>query len=401
MTIKLYWDDSHLTAFTARVVDVSQSGGRNILVLDQTAFYPLGGGQPADRGTIGGVSVLDVTIEDDSQILHYLERPIDVLPGAEIAGEIDWAYRREMMQQHTGQHIISQAFFQLYGAETCGFRITERAAEIDLALELDGDEIPRALLRAEELANSVVFDNREVRAQTLMPADAARLPLRKESFITDCVRVVEIADFDFSPCGGTHAKRTGEVGLIAVRGWERAKRMTRVRFVCGARALQDYREANGVTEAVARRFTVGRSEIEASIERLFDENKALNRRVRELAELAARAEASDIIDAVAPADGKRIIARVFVDRDFDELKLLAHRLVERKATIAMLATRQGGTARLIFARSSDLTTDVNLLLREACAQLDGRGGGKPDFAQGGGARVDLLEEVLRTLSAKV
>jgi alanyl-tRNA synthetase len=325
MTIKLYWNDSHLTTFTARIVDVSPTDGRNTLVLDQTAFYPLGGGQPADRGTLGGVPVLDVTIEDDGSIIHHLKHRIDALPGAEIKGEIDWAYRREMMQQHTGQHILSQAFFQLYGAETCGFRIADRAAEIDLALELEGDEITRAILRAEELANTIVFDDREVRAQTLTPAEAARLPLRKESFITDCVRVVEIADFDFSPCGGTHARRTGEVGLIAVRGWERAKRMTRVRFVCGVRALQDYREANGVTEAVARRFTVGRNEVEASVERLIDENKALTRRVRELAALAARAEASDILDAIAPANGKRIITRVFADRDFDELKLLAHR----------------------------------------------------------------------------
>jgi alanyl-tRNA synthetase len=353
--------------------------------------------------------VIDVTIEDDGRILHHLGHHlghhfgggIDVLSGAEIEGEVDWAYRREMMQQHTGQHILSQAFFQLYGAETCGFRITDRAAEIDLALELESGEIPRAILRAEELSNTVVFDDREVRAQTLTPDEAARLPLRKESFITDCVRVVEIADFDFSPCGGTHAKRTGEVGLIAVRGWERAKRMTRIRFVCGARALQDYREANGVTDAVARRFTVGRNEIEASVERLLEENKALTRRVRELAELAAKAEAGEIIEAVAPVNGRRVITRIFADRDFDELKLLAHRLVERQGTVALLATRQKEAARLIFARSSDLTIDVNLLLREACTQLDGRGGGKPDFAQGGGTRVQVLEEVLETLAAKV
>ena len=149
-----------------------------------------------------------------------------------------------MLQQHTGQHILSQAFFQLFGAETRGFRIFEQVAEIDLTLDGPPDETPTAIGQAEELANTVVFEDRAMRLHIVTPEEAGQWPLRKETFNTDCVRVIEIADFDWSPCGGTHAQRTGEVGLIAVRGWERAKRMTRVQFVCGGRALRDYRAAN-------------------------------------------------------------------------------------------------------------------------------------------------------------
>src|SRR5262249_33689630 len=210
----------------------------------------------------------------------------------------------------TGQHILSQAFFQLFGAETKGFRITDRSTEIDLTLEAQPDEIDRAIARAEELANNVVFDNREIRVHNVTPEEAANLPLRKESFVADCVRVIEIADYDWSPCGGTHAKHTGEVGLIAVRGWERAKKMTRVHFLCGVRALDDYRAASRTADAIARKFSGGREDAEAAVARLFDENKRLLRRTRELAGIAATVEAFDLIEATNAVDGTRIVSRV-------------------------------------------------------------------------------------------
>src|SRR5262249_24209107 len=244
MTVKLYWEDGHLTRFTARVTEAWPQGAHRIIALDQSAFYPTGGGQPCDTGSINAARGSDVEMADDGPILHRLDADVSFPVGEEVTCEVDWRRRREMIQQHTGQHILSQAFFRLFGAETKGFRITDRTTEIDLTLEAQPDEIERAIARAEELANDVVFDNREIRVHNLTPEEAAALPLRKESSVDDCVRVIEIADYDWSPCGGTHAERTGEVGLIAVRGWERAKKMTRVHFLCGVRALDDYRQAN-------------------------------------------------------------------------------------------------------------------------------------------------------------
>jgi len=399
VTTKLYWHDSHLTQFTACVVDSFVQDGRRVVVLDQSAFYPVGGGQPNDTGFIDSSRVLDVSAADDDRILHHLAGDARFAVGEEVQCEIDWARRREMMQQHTGQHLLSQAFFQLFGAETRGFRINDHGAEIDLTLEAGPDEIPHAIERAEELANAVVFDDREVRIHTVTPEEAARLPLRKESFITDCIRVVEIADFDWSPCGGTHARRTGEVGLIAVRRWERAKRMTRVEFVCGGRALRDYRAANRTAGAVAERFSVARDEAAESLARLFEEHKQLQRRARALAELAAKAEAQEMLEAVPSTSGPRLISRIFEDRDFDEVKLLAHRLVASDQVVALLATRDREMARLVFARSADVAADMNALLRAACEAIGGRGGGKPDFAQGGGARVAELERVMAEAAA--
>ena len=394
MTTKLFWTDSHLKQFTARVVDVFPQNGKTAVVLDQTAFYPEGGGQPADKGWINSLPVVDVQTGEDGRIIHQLGEVAEIAVGGEVVGEVDWLRRREMMQQHTGQHIISQAFFQLYGAETKGFRINDRVTEIDLTLELQPEEIEQAIARAEELSNNIIFDDREIRVHEVTPEEAAKLPLRKESFITDCIRVIEIEGFDWSPCGGTHAKRTGEVGLIAVRAWERAKKMTRLHFVCGSRVLKDYRAANKSAEAVALKLSVGRDEAEASVMRLIEEGKRLSRRVRELGEIAAKVEAADLLAAVSVSNGVRLVEKVFTDRDVEEAKLIAHRLVDGENVIALLGVREAEMVRLVFARSANMTADMNALMKAACEKLGGRGGGKPDFAQGGGTKSAELSVAL-------
>lgn len=399
MTIKLYWHDSHLTAFAARVIEVDAAC--NAVVLDRTAFYPTGGGQPHDTGLVGPARVREVATADDGRILHYVDDARAFAPGGEVECKVDWPRRREIMQQHTGQHILSQAFFQLFGAETRGFRMSDRAAEIDLALDLQPDAIAAAVVQAEELANAVVFDDREIRSHELTPEEAARLPLRKESFIDDCVRVVEIADFDWSPCGGTHARRTGEVGLIAVRRSERAKKMTRVEFVCGVRALHDYHAANTTASAVAASFSVARDEAPDSVRRLMEENKRLQRRTRELGALAAKVEAEEIAKTTEVSGGLRVVVRVYADRSFDEIKMLAHELASRPSVAALLAAREGEAARLVFARAADVRGEMGALMKAACERLGGRGGGAADFAQGGCSRTEELESALSQIAAQL
>jgi alanyl-tRNA synthetase len=394
MTTKLYWHDSHLTQFSAQVMDCFVQDGHQVVVLDQSAFYPGGGGQPYDTGSINAARVTAVTMAEDGRMLHHLEGDGPFTVGETVAGVVDWPRRLEMLQQHTGQHILSQAFWQLFGAETRGFRIFEQVAEIDLTLDGSPDELTTAIGQAEELANAVVFEDRVVRLHTVAPAEAVQLPLRKETFNTDCVRVVEIADFDWSPCGGTHARRTGEVGLIAVRSWERAKRMTRVQFVCGGRALRDYRAANQTATSVARRLSVGRDEALEAVARFLEEHKKLERRARALVELATQAEAQELLAATPMTPTPRIILRVFDDRDFDDVKLLAHRLVADQGVLALLATRTHDLVRLVCTRSAELPVEANILLQPVCEQLGGRSGGKSEFAQGSGTRVAELERAM-------
>jgi alanyl-tRNA synthetase len=399
MTTKLYWHDSHLTQFSAQVVDCFVQDGHQVVVLDQSVFYPGGGGQPYDTGVINAARVTAVTTAEDGRMLHHLEGDGLFTVGEAVAGVVDWPRRLEMLQQHTGQHILSQAFWQLSGAETRGFRIFDQVAEIDLTLDGSPEELTAAIRQAEELANAVVFEDRAVRLHTVTPAEATQLPLRKENFNTDCVRVVEIADFDWSPCGGTHARRTGEVGLIAVRGWERAKRMTRVQFVCGGRALCDYRAANQTATSVARRLSVGRDEALEAVARLLEEHKKLERRARALIELATQAEAQELLAAMPATSTPRVILRIFDDRDFDDVKRLAHRLVDDKGVLALLATRTRDLVRLVCVRSADLSVEANTLLQPVCEQLGGRSGGKPEFAQGSGTRVAELERAMAQATA--
>lgn len=408
-TERLYYSDSHLLEFDARVVSVSTlDDGRAVVALDRTAFYPTGGGQPNDTGSLGAARVVDCVEDEEARVLHVLEGDAPET-GATLRGRVDGARRRDHMQQHTGQHILSQAFVKLYGAQTRSFRMTADACEIDVDLSDPSDErIERAVTRADE----IIWDDREVRVHNLTAEEAARLPLRKDSAREGELRVIEIDGFDFSPCGGTHARRTGEVGVIVARHWERAKGLVRVTFAAGTRALEDYRRANNTARTTASLFSVARDEAAAAAARAQEENKHLQRRLRASEELAARAEARELLEESEDANfgvdvrdggaevndagegGLRLVARVFEGREAEDLRRLASAIAAHARSAALLGSRDEGGARLVFARSADAPGDMNALLREACRALEGRGGGRPDMAQGGGPRADLLAEVI-------
>ncbi|HEV2764994.1 MAG TPA: alanyl-tRNA editing protein, partial [Pyrinomonadaceae bacterium] len=339
-TERLYYADSHLLEFDALVVSVAPlAGGRAGVRLDRTAFYPTGGGQPSDTGALGAARVVECVDEEAAGVLHVVEGETPSA-GERVRGRVDGPRRLDHMQQHTGQHILSQAFVRLFGAETRSFRMAERVCEIDVALDAPSDERVR---QAVELANRIIWEDRPVTVRFATAEDASRLPLRKDSAREGELRIIEIEDFDLSPCGGTHARRTGEVGLIAVRSWERAKGLARVEFVAGGRALADYDAANASARASAALFSVGRDEAPAAVARLLDENKRLARRVRELEEVTARVEASELYAATEPRaeDGLRVVSRVFEGRDAESLKRLAHALVANPLTVALLGAHSG------------------------------------------------------------
>lgn len=401
-TERLYYTDSHLTEFDARVVSISSVGeGRSGVMLDRTAFYPTGGGQPCDTGVLGEVRVVECVDEEERGVLHIVEGAAPGV-GEVVRGHIDWARRLDFMQQHTGQHILSQAFVELFQAETRGFRMLEEVSEIDVALTDASDErVARAVARA----NAIIWQDRAVRIHTVTAEEAAALPLRKDSMREGQLRIIEIEGFDMSPCGGTHARRTGEVGIIAVRSWERAKKMARLEFVAGGRVLADYNRANWTARAAAALFSVGRDDALASVARLMEENKQLARRVRALEESEARAEAQEILTGEmvrCAGEGTRILSRVFEGRDVESLKRLAQAVVAHPLTIALFAARDGDRASLVFARSQDADgADMNALMRTACVELEGRGGGRPEMAQGGGRHAARLEQLLQSLTRRL
>jgi alanyl-tRNA synthetase len=398
-TERLYYTDSHLIEFEARVVDKSERvSGWTAVTLDRTAFYPTGGGQPSDTGTLNGARVLECIDAEDDGVLHVIQgRAPDV--GATVSGRIDWARRLDHIQQHTGQHILSQAFVTLFNAPTRGFRVLEVSSEIDVELMNPTDEV---IERAVELANNVIWEDRQITIKTVTAEEARQLNLRKESTREGELRLIEVDDFDLTPCGGTHAYRTGEIGLIAVRTWERAKGLTRIEFVAGTRALADYRRANKTARAVAALYSSARDDAAKLTVRLIDENKELHRRVRVLEEIAARVEASELrAGAAVKPSGTRVVSKIFENRDAESLKHLAHALIANPQTIVLIGSRDQDAVRLVFARSVDTEGDMNMLMREACLTIEGRGGGKPDLAQGGGKNIEKLEEAINQAAGTV
>jgi alanyl-tRNA synthetase len=387
VTERLYYSDSHLIEFDARVVDVADRvSGWTALVLDRTAFYPTGGGQPSDTGTLNGVRVVECIDDGDNGVLHVVQGTAPAR-GDVVRGRVDWSRRLDHMQQHTGQHILSQALVTLFNAPTRSFRVLEASCQIDVELNNPTTEI---IERAVELANNVIWEDRAITIRGVTSGEAAELPLRKEPARDGDLRLIEIEGFDLTPCGGTHAYRTGEVGMIAVRSWERAKGLTRIEFVAGMRALADYRKANKSAREVAALFSTGRDDAPQLAAQMLEEHKELNRRIRVLEELAAEAEAQKLLSSASNG----IVVHTFDARDAESLKKLAHALISHPRTVALLGSRDKDTARLVFARSADAVGDMNALMREACALLDGRGGGKPEMAQGGGKKVEKLQEAL-------
>jgi alanyl-tRNA synthetase len=404
-TERLYYNDSHLIEFEARVIDKTERvSGWTAVTLDRTAFYPTGGGQPSDTGTLNGLRVVECIDNEENGVLHVIQgRAPDV--GATVQGRVDWSRRLDHMQQHTGQHILSQAFVTLFNAPTRSFRVLEQSCEIDVDLSNPSAEIVE---RAVELANNVIWEDRPITIRNVTAEEAAKLPLRKDPSREGELRLIEVEGFDLTPCGGTHAHRTGEVGMIAVRHWERAKGLTRIEFVAGVRALADYRRANKTARDVAALYSAARDDAAKLTGRVLEENKDLHRRLRAMEELAAQTEAEELLGSVgaSPASSdegsvtsNRVIARVFDNRDAESLKHLAQALIANDGVIALLGSQDQGTARVVFARSGDATGDMNALMKEACEMLDGRGGGRPDMAQGGGKNVGRLEEAIKTVAA--
>ena len=394
VTERLYYSDSHLIEFDARVVDVTDRvSGWTAIVLDRTAFYPTGGGQPSDTGTLNGARVVECIDDGDNGVLHVAQG-MTPSRGDSVHGRVDWSRRLDHIQQHTGQHILSQAFINLFNAPTKSFRVLEASCEIDVDLNNPTTEI---IERAVELANNVVWEDRAIAIRNVTSTEAAELPLRKEPARDGDLRLIEIEGFDLTPCGGTHAYRTGEVGMIAVRSWERAKGLTRIEFVAGTRALADYRRANKSAREVAALFSTGRDDAPQVAAQMVEEHKELNRRIRVLEELAAEVEAEKLLAAASEG----VVHHIFDNRDAESLKKLAHALTAKPGVVALLASRDKDTARLVFARSSDAPGDMSALMREACATLDGRGGGRPEMAQGGGKNIARVSEVIATAFQKL
>jgi alanyl-tRNA synthetase len=316
--------------------------------------------------------------------------PPGINKGKTVQGQIDWKRRFDYMQQHTGQHILSQAFLQLLDAETVGFHLGAEASTIDV------DKVPpnaAQLDKVEELANTIVFADHPVQTYFADKELMADLALRKQPVVTGPIRIVEVEGFDLSPCGGTHVKATGEVGPIVITKSERRGSETRVEFLCGGRALADYRRQRCIVSELANQFSVGDWELVEAVNRLVEKAKHHRKELNAAKEQLLDYEAARLWAEAEERGSLRIVKAILSEGDGETLKGLAQRLARKEACVALLGLK-GDKVLLAFACSADLPYDMSTILKGACQIIGGGGGGRPDMAQGGGPAIDRLEEAL-------
>jgi alanyl-tRNA synthetase len=393
VTERLYYHDAYAREFDAAVVGVdavSERPGHFAAVLDRTAFYPTSGGQPFDTGILGAARVVDVIDGDDGRILHLVEGPIELGP---TRGVIDWPRRFEHMQQHTGQHVLSAAFDRLLNVATVSFHLGSTVSTIDLAREVTAVEIARA----EDEANRVVSENRPVTIRFADADEVAALPLRKESKREGVVRLVDVEDFDVSACGGTHVARTGAIGIIAVAAFERFKGGTRLEFLCGGRALAGYHALRDTVAASVRLLSVLPAELPAAIDRGQTDARDLRRQVKDLQTRLAGREAATLAEGAELVGSTRVVIAALEGWDANGLKTIATAISARPGHVAVLLSAPSPSS-IVVARAPDLVVDSGAILKQMTAQFGGKGGGRPELAQGGGLQ-GAMDEMRRTARA--
>jgi alanyl-tRNA synthetase len=385
MTDRIYYREPALQTFDAHVTRTLSYHDRPAVHLDRTAFYPTSGGQPFDTGTLGGVDVVE-TVDEDDVVVHVLSAPI--LEGSSVRGEINWPRRFDHMQQHTGQHVLSAAFDRLFDNRTTSFHMGADTSTIDLAREMGAGEIERAV----DEANRIVWDDRAVTIRVVSPEEAAQLPLRKEPVRSGPLRLIEVADFDLSACGGTHVARTGEIGVIAVSGSERFRGGSRVTFVCGGRALRMFRAQRDALSGSVRHLSVLPAELPAAVERLQQEHKQARKDIARLQQSLAVHEAARLLGEAQDAHGVRLVVTALDGWDAAGLRAIVSQLTAHGRVAAALFTSSAPIA-VAIARSPEVNGDANAVLRALIARFGGRGGGKADLAQGAGLSGTLSEIV--------
>jgi alanyl-tRNA synthetase len=386
MTERLYFDDPYLQSFTARVVDRREIGGRAAVALDRSAFYPEGGGQPGDRGTLNAILVLDTQADDADVVWHIVA---DRVLGDEVEGRIDWDRRWDFMQQHHGQHLLSAAAENQFGARTLAVHLGEEVCTVDLDHPGFGIE---QLAELEDATNAMIWADVPIVARFVTPDELQSLTLRKPPQAYDNIRIVSAGDFDHSPCGGTHPRRTGEVGSVLLRRAERYKGGMRIEFVCGGRAVREYRAKNRIVSAAAADLNVGYAELPIAIERLRAAEERSRKALERAQERLVEYEAAALIERAERIGDTPVVVAAFDDRALDNLRLLARTIAERGG-VALLGLR-AEKAQLVFNRAAGAVWDMGALLRTAAAIVGGRGGGKADAAQGGGPDVLQLDAAL-------
>nr|WP_263325024.1 alanine--tRNA ligase-related protein [Neobacillus sp. Marseille-Q6967] len=392
MENKLYYDNPYIKSFQTKVIQQTiDPSGKPYVVLEKTAFYPTGGGQPHDTGTIHDVKVVNVE-ETDGEIRHYLEK--DVKLPDEIIGEVDWNRRFDHMQQHAGQHILSAAFENLFGYKTVSFHLGTESLTIDLDIE---QLTEHDALAAEKLANTIILENRPIETKWVTNEELSQYTLRKELSVTDDIRLVIIPDFDYNGCGGTHPKETGQVRAIKILDWERQKKKTRVQFICGNRVIEQFHQKQQILLELTRLLNAPEKEMGSAVQRLIESGKEQSKTIEMLKDSLLQYEADQLINEFLQR-GEMVIGKLYQNRTIQELQKLARLIAAANNTITFICVAENeNRIQIVGAKGSQSLCNMQQLISGILPLINGKGGGNESFAQGGGERLLPGKDVLKQL----
>ncbi len=386
VTEKLYFKDAYQREFTARILDSFESGDWVYIGLSATVFYPGGGGQPKDRGWICDQPVLDV-YEKNAIIYHALKTFPEK---ASVTGRIDFAWRWDAMQQHSGQHILSAAFLKIGSLPTVSVHFGKETT----AIELDTPEISESMiLEVESLANQVVGENRKVEARWVAFDTVKKLPVRKKPPLRGRIRIVEIEDFDCTPCGGTHVGTTGEVGWIKFTGRERIRGRWRLHWKIGQRAIHDYHQKITLIKQLSHLLTCAEETLPLRVQRLKEQIKMSTRQMRQMQKHLLTLTLENIEQQVLQLEDYRILA-TFVARDREFTKALAEQLAQRDDMVVLLVCCADDRLYWFATTGKNVSVDIWPILQASLSLIDGKGGGRDGFFQGGGRQTAAMSDFL-------
>ena len=387
-----YYRDSMMREFSADVVRTGTDGLGSYVVLSNTAFYPTGGGQPHDTGWIGTHEVVNVEkVEED--IRHYIDGDVEDITGT-VVGKLDWSRRFDHMQQHTGQHILTAAFVELFGYQTVSFHL---GAEL-VAIDLNTTEVtPEQLVAAEKRANDIVLENHPIETKWVTKDELAQYNLRKDVTVEEDIRLVIIPDYDYNGCGGTHPTSTGQVQMIKIMETEKMKSNIRVHFVCGDRVRQQLDMRKNVLTDVARQLSVPEREAGTALTKVLQAAKQADKSLAEARDALLAYEAKELA-----GQGEAVISQAYLNRTIQELQKLARFIVtSNPQAVALLVADNADKLQFVAARGADVAASMKEISEKVLPLINGKGGGNDALVQGGGEKgvssEDLLKEMQKAL----
>jgi alanyl-tRNA synthetase len=399
VTNKRYFDKPLIYEFTAQVLEAQyQDDGTSNIILDQTYFYPSGGGQSHDRGLLGELRILDVRKENGT-VIHVVEGEITL---GQVDCQIDANYRLGNMQAHTGQHILSAAFLRVLQADTLAVKMN---ADMPSTVDFNRGELSLEQIQAvETLANQVIMENRPIKSYFVAPDSAKLEELRravKFEKVTGDVRLVEIEDFDLSACAGTHFPNTGMLGLLKILKAENYKGGARIHFAAGYQALEQFRRYHQGLEAVSNFLSASIDDVYSLVQKIQSERQDLDKQVKSLREQILSYESVDLLAKVEHIDELKLVKMNYEDRTSDELRVLANLLSAQSQTAAVLVNRIGENITVIVCAADDSNIHAGNTLKAILTQFDGRGGGRENYAQGVLKGFKDIEALMQTINSNL